>query len=392
MDNDNKQVTFGEIENSQKMTISKGALLERRIQRLFFAMGYYTKNNIIIKSSQEFGADVITDLDVYGVYVHNNFTSKRLWADCKSGRAKPLERISWLKGIRSTIKIDDIIFVKSGVRTTTKQFAHRSGIMVLDEPMLTKLETDYGVDPTDWSGPWNPATQDDKIARLRSIDKSNRGICSRAADFISSTYWTLEEYARVKKCITAIRGLGESLQLCRDITERSVISWGIYQLVPMFTLATLNICRELYFLNDTEKYPIIKDGLISGEIPINKRAALIDATYKMAQGIIQQQYPTTKVPDLDLSLALKPPAYFKKFYDLVLRITSRPIQYYDVLRLLDYSLQEFSLNSKQPDENEMIKRFPSYENARFGEKTILHFILDVCDISQDVFGFLLIKK
>lgn len=381
---DNQQLYIKEIDD-WKGKVSKGSLLEYRIQRLFFAMGYYTKTGVIIKSGQGATADVITDLDVYGIYIHKNFTSKRIWADCKSGKAKPLERISWIKGIRSTIRIDDIVFVKSGVRTNTKQFAHRSGIMVLDESILSKLESDYEVDANDWSGPWNPGTQENMLAQLKAIDKSTRGICSRSSDFIASAYWSLGEYARLKKCITAIRELGDLLQLFQGKREYSILKWAICQLVPMFALATLNICRELYFLNDYEKILIIDDNLISSEIPIDKRTDIVNATYKIAQGIIEQQYPGVHFPSLDSSLGLKPPVYYEKFHDLIFRITKNPNQYYDVLRLLDYSLQEYCLCNTKIDETTLGKRIPNYRNAYIGEKTLLHFIIDICNIPLDFF-------
>ena len=389
---DSEQLHIKEIGNSKEKVLSKGSLLEYRIQRLFFAMGYYTKTGIIVKSGQDAVADVITDLDVYGIYIHRNFTSKRIWADCKSGKAKPLERISWIKGIRSTIRIDDIIFVKSGVRTNTKQFAHRSGIMVLDESIISKLESDYEVDADDWSGPWNPRTQENMLAMLKAIDKTTRGICSRSSDFIASTYWSLGEYARLKKCITAIRELGDLLQLFQGKREYFILKWAIYQLVPMFTLATLNICRELYFLTDSEKASIISDNLISSEIPISKRTDIVNATYKIAQGIIQQQYPGAHIPSLDLSLSLKPPIYFEKFYDLIFRITKNPNQYYDVLRLLDYCLQEYCLCNTKFDESILDRRIPNYRNAYIGEKTLLHFIADVCNIPQEFFAPILRNK
>jgi len=389
---DNEQLYIKEIGNSKEKVLSKGSLLEYRIQRLFFAMGYYAKTGVIVKSGQDAIADVITDLDVYGIYLHKNFTSKRIWADCKSGKAKPLERISWIKGIRSLIRIDDIIFVKSGVRTNTKQFAHRSGIMVLDESILSKLESDYEVAADDWSGPWNPRTQENMLTMLKAIDKTTRGICSRSSDFIASTYWCLGEYARLKKCITAIRELGELLQFFQGKREYPILKWAICQLVPMFVLATLNICRELYFLTDSEKASIINDNLISSEIPISKRTDIVNATYKMAQGIIQQQYPGAHIPSLDLSLSLIPPKYFEKFCDLILRITGSPNQYYDVLRLLDYSLQEYCLTNTKLDESILERKIPNYRNAYIGEKTLLHFISDVCNIPQEFFVPLLHNK
>lgn len=386
----NEQLSFENNKtSSSKKTVSKGTMLEYQMQRLFFAMGYYSKTDIIVRSSKEAIADVITDLDAYGVYIHKNFTSKKIWADCKSGKAKPLERISWIKGIRSTIQVDDIIFVKNGVRVSTKQFAHQSDIMVLDETLILKLEADYDINTNDWSGPWNPKLQQNMIPRLRELDKISRGICFRSADFISSSYWYLGNYSRVKKCITAIRDLKTYEQTCLNDEQHKIVKWAILQLIPMFTLATLNICRELYFLNDHDKEVIIRDKLISSEISVTKRSAIVNATFKLAQGIIAQNYPTVTIPDFDPNLGLNPPNYYEKFCNLIIRITDHPNNYYDVLRLLDYTLQEYELQNIMIDETNVQDKISNYTNAQIGFKTILHFIIDVCDIPVDYFSHVL---
>lgn len=121
-----KQIGGAKIENTKGMQQkSKGDMLEYRLKRLIFAMGYIPKKGVIIKTEPNEKADIITDLDVYGVYFHKNFTSKTIWADCKSGKDKPLERLSWIMGIRESIDVDDVMYVKRGVRLSTSQFAKK---------------------------------------------------------------------------------------------------------------------------------------------------------------------------------------------------------------------------------------------------------------------------
>lgn len=122
-----------------------------------------------MKTSADDSADEITDLDAYGIYIHKDFSAKRIWADCKSGKAKPLERISWIKGIRNSVKIDDVIFAKGGVRVNTKQFARKSGILVLDNETIYKLEKDFGIAEDDWRGSWDYKVQYNNIDELKKL-------------------------------------------------------------------------------------------------------------------------------------------------------------------------------------------------------------------------------
>ena len=108
-------------------------------------MGYFPKTNVFIKSSIDDGADPITDLDVYGISVLNNFSTKTLWADCKSGSVRVHERISWIKGVKEEANIDEVLFVAPNVRTTVKQYAGKSNIRILDVNLIERLEGNYNI-------------------------------------------------------------------------------------------------------------------------------------------------------------------------------------------------------------------------------------------------------
>lgn len=375
----------GPMETVKK--INKGDLLEFRIQRLLFFMGYFTKRGIIMKTSADDSADEITDLDAYGIYIHKDFSSKRIWADCKSGKAKPLERISWIKGIRNSVKIDDVIFVKKGVRINTKQFARKGGILVLDNETIIKLEKDFGIAEKDWRGSWDYYTQYDNINNLKKTVDYNGKELKNIAQFIESNYWVYDYYARIKKCITGLQQLYDIYEMAKE-KQKFIVKWAMCELISLFTLATLNICREVYYLSEEEKKTMINDGLISGEISARKRAELVEATYKMAIGLVKEQIPNFKPARLNLNVGISAPDYCSKFNDLVNRITNNPLNYFDILRILDFSLMEYELKNAQIREDELEELFDNYNQIKVSMKTIIHFISDVCKIPITFFELL----
>lgn len=332
-------------------------------------------------------ADEITDLDAYGIYIHKDFSSKRIWADCKSGKAKPLERISWIKGIRSSVKIDDVIFVKSGVRLNTKQFARKSGILVLDIGSISKMEKDFGISENDWRASWDFNIQYDIINKLKKFVAYDGRNLKNIVQFIESNYWVFDYYARIKKCITGLHQLFDIHEMAKE-EEKYIIKWAIYELTTLFTLASLNICREVYYLSDEEKKMMINDGMISGEISPKKRVELIEATYKMAIGLVKQQIPDFKPMQLNMDVGLNPPQYCAKFIDLINRFTNNPLSYFDVLRILDFTLMEYELKGVKAKENELKKIFNNYNEVSGGVKTILHFVCDVSEIPISFFKIL----
>ncbi len=375
--------------NKSRKEISKGDILEFRMQRLLFYMGYFTKRGVIMKTSADDSADEITDLDAYGIYIHKDFSAKRIWADCKSGKAKPLERISWIKGIRNSVKIDDVIFVKGGVRVNTKQFARKSGILVLDNETIYKLEKDFGIAEDDWRGSWDYKVQYNNINDLKKIVGYNGRELKYIAQFIESNYWVFDYYARIKKCVTGITQLYDIHEIAKE-EQKYTLKWAIFELITLLILATLNICREVYYLPENDRRLMINDGMISGEISAKKRIEIVEATYKMAIGLVKEQIPDFKPSKLNLNIGISAPEYCEKFIDLVNRITNEPLKYFDILRIVDFLLMEYELKDSVFNENDLKKLFNNYDEIRGSIKTLLHFTCDVCRIPISFFRF--IKK
>ncbi|AZV69230.1 hypothetical protein DT426_27530 [Bacillus cereus] len=366
-------------------TINAGDLLEYRMHRLLFHMGYFSKVGIELKTSQEEDSEFVTDLDVYGIYINKDFRYKTVWADCKSGRAKPLERISWMKGIRDLHDIDDILFVKSGVKSSIKHFARKSDIQVLDLSLIERLEKDFSILSNNWSGPWNPNTLLNKLKDFSKLTIPNNETYKKIAKFISSDYWSTDKYTRIKKCITAFKELSAIPLEDLKESEQSTVKWAIYELTSLFVLALLNVIRELYYFSDYERQKALHDGMVSGEISIKKRTELISASYRLAFELMRAQQPDLQPPAIGRMVNISPPSYFEALDDLISRIIHNPLVYFDILRVIEYMLMEYDLQNKDYDWDTLNKMFENINENVKGIKTILHFICQITGISKNYY-------
>ncbi len=369
--------------------ISKGELLEFRIKRLLFSMGYFCKIGVIINADRSEFSDNITDLDVLGFSMHKDFTFKSIWADCKSGNARPLERISWINGVKRFADIDDVVFVKKGVRVSTKQFARKSGIQVMDLEVLQKFENDYKIEDTSIEGSWDYNTQKECETILQKIHIYKSENIKKILRFIKVNYWSLDEYTQVKKCITALNQLGDFLKMPISDNEIKALKWAIYEVVSLFVLSTIKVCRNTYYFNIKDRNQIITDGITSGET-VNKerQKEIIEASYKVINSVIRTQVPgftgNITVPNLDI----KPPNYLEAYLDLIERMTSNPLEYYDILRFLDYILMEYDLKNKKIVIDETSKYFVNSTVLERSSKTILHLICSVTNLPKDIFSII----
>lgn len=382
--NETKSVKTNHKKDTKK--IGNGKLLEYRIQRLLFHMGYITKTGIEITTSLDEDFESITDLDVFGIYIHKDFRFKSIWADCKSGRARPLERISWINGVKSLASIDDVLFVKSGVKSSIKKFAKNNDVQILDIGIIDRLEIDFKVDKDNWTGSWNYNLFDDNIVKFSRLKTPNNDIYKKISKFISTDFWSVDKYTGLKKSITAMKELAKIPLENLPSTDRKLILWGIYQIVTLFTISLFKIIREVYYYTDYERKETLHDGIISGEISIKKRQELIAASYRLAFELIKAQNPGVVPPTQQVNIS--PPAYFESLNDLVTRITMDPLRYFDLVRVLDYSLLEYDIQDKNWDIDRLGKMFENIDENLHGVKTILHFICQTTSLPKSIFKVL----
>lgn len=362
-----------------------GELLEFRTKRLLFHMGYYPRSNIIIKTSLDEESETITDLDVYGIYVHKDFRTKKVWVDCKAGMARPHERISWIKGVRQFVEVDDILFIKSNIRPPIKSFARKNNIQILEMHQLEKLEQDYKINPKNWMGSWNPAVISGKLKEFTSISIPTNVQYKKIGTFVSIEYWSYDSYTRLKKSMAALREISTLPFEAMKASELMATRWALYEVTSLFVLSVLNICEQLYYLDDRERTQALYDELVNGGIPAKKRNDLVSASFKAAFEITKSRYPDFVVPDISDLAQNNPPSYFQPLNELISRIVHNPLDYYDILRPLDFILMENELLDSVIDMILLNDMFDNIERNFRGIKIFIIFITQILGIPSHMY-------
>lgn len=394
-DNNNQINLFNndEITHEKKISlkerlrdISNGEMLEYQMKRLFFFMGYYTKTNIVIQTTSDESYDIVTDLDVYGNYIHLDFSQKTIWADCKSGAAQEINRVAWLTGIKDMIKVDDILFVKKGTKLNTKIFANTKNIQIVDLNIINDMEKKYGIKSNDWRSSWNPVAQDENIKIFKSLSTPNNLIYKRIFKFINTHYWAMgDSFEKSKKTITALRDLSSLVELPLGEDEKKSIKWAIYQLSGMLMLSMLQICRQVHYYTDRDKEEIIVSGLIYGSNSKNRINDILKVTNNIAKKtLLNFSSDESRVLDLP-EIKLYPPDYTEAFVNIIMRITEQPKSYFDILRFLDFSLFQYDLYDTKYNINELNELFSNSEELLKSSKTFLHFLCYITNMPKDVF-------
>jgi hypothetical protein len=365
--------------NETKSNIStKGEDLEYRVKRLLFHMGYYPQNNVILSTSALDGKrEMITDLDVYGTYFHEDLQYKTVYADCKSGAKKPYEKILWLKGIRDLYSIDDILFVCKTPKPSVKELARKNNIRVLDISILSRIENSFKIDTNDWSGSWNKAN--DKIY-LNNLSKmtSETNYYRSLSEYLKFVYWRNDIYDNLKKIIRAINVLASPQYIPLVDSEKINYKWVVLKLTDLFIFTIMKICGNLYFYSIEEIRTLIRTKLLSGNVNSKSTRSIMQDSFAYAMMLVQANYPNipTNTIKPDFSYFEQVPDYYEPLMDLMERIITSPQKYNDLPRYANYCLYEFDLYNASYDNAILTHRFPfTYSDNSTALKLVLHFIV-----------------
>lgn len=370
-----------------KNSIPDGTILEFRLRRLLFYMGYLPKGNIQIRTSQDTDGLEVTDLDAFGVYIQKDFNSKNIWVDCKSGKIKANERITWIKGVLKTFEIDEVLFVAPNVRTEIKKHAKNSNIQITNSDGISALEKSYDVPENNWRGSWNYENIIPLSTTFSKITIPENTQYKKIHQFIYSDYWNQTPYANLKKIITALRFIKTVDGLPLKPIQQKSIKWAKYELINLFALTLLNISREIQYFSVIEREQVLIDSFSAGDIPDTKRTEFFDAAMRIAFSYVQHQIPEFKMPDSIPKFQLKPPGYIEVLIDIINRIIKQPKKFYDILRFLDYILMEYDLNKNKVVHEDLIEIFGDYSNLKYGSKSIITALSTIVDFDKKEFSF-----
>lgn len=367
-----------------KKQVNKGNQLEFRAKRLMFFMGYYTVNDILIKTSNDQFSEDITDLDVFGIQYTNDFRDSKIWLDCKSGKIKTMERLTWINGIKNYLNIDEVLFVANSKKSAL-DYASRLNIQIFDQQVFEEIEKRFNIKNDNWYGSWNPEIMLNINQQFKEIEISGVNI-RKISDFISADYWIYDTFTGLKKTITSLRYLAKIPIEVLSTAEKQAFKWAVYQLTILLTNSILKVNREVFYLEKKKREEYINQKLIASDIPINRRNEIFESAAYLISEKINQSIPNSTTALFDVKVS--PPQYAEALNNVVERLVGFPKYAEDILRTMDLLFMEFDLLDKPADKELINSLVPKHLDNVIGIKIILHFIIGNTGIDKSLFKLL----
>lgn len=339
-------------------------------------------HNIIIKTSNDFDSEDITDLDVMGLKYTKDYRITKMWVDCKSGKIKTMERLTWINGIKNYLGFNEVLFVATS-KASALDYASKLGIKIFDQKIFDQIEKRFQVDQNNWYGSCNPEIFLGINEQLKKINIPGLE-AKKISNLITSEYWNYDSFTGLKKAIAAIKQLKKVPISVLSKSEIQTFKWAMYQSIILLTNSILMISNEVFYLDKSKRESYISEKLIASDIPMKRRDEIFDSAVDLITSRLQSENPTLE----RINISFSPPSYVEALLNLIERIIDSPQYAFDILRTMDLMFMEFDLLDKKIDDELMKSLIPTYEDNLIGVKIITHFVTGTLEVEKDLFQIL----
>lgn len=311
---------------------TSGEGLEARLQRLLIALGTHAERGLIVRTSPQ-ESRIVTDIDVLGVNYTQDFHRSVLHAECKGEkRAKTLDRMFWLVGVRKLLQADRSILVMQSHDSSSSAFARALEIETLSFNSLQELEDRYSI-----SKDWWPGRTDykrwDNLQPTRDRYSSLPSLTDELSDSIKQLYalcyedaWRSSPYGPLNRLLRLMGRIAEdskSTELTPAVLQvvRMSISYGLVRLSHYL----LNTCQDLVIRQPSDRSTFLSDRLIFGNQNAVQMRMLTERYMRMMKSALDQ-YGVEPPARWETDFMLQTPKYQEALLETVQRLLDRPEQ------------------------------------------------------------------
>jgi hypothetical protein len=366
--------------------LTNDAELTLRVSRLLWKMGYFVRRSVQISAytPSKWGPrrSDVTDIDVLGICWGGDFEPNKVVCECKSGgRAKPLDRSFWLRGVMNYFGAEKGYLVVREAGLIPSNVGRRMGVIVLDYDLLSDWEKRYQINEGEWFGSFKPDL-DTKISGYR---KMLGQLVSPQLNYIVYGYWGDLEFYQLKRLIT----MGKELTEKKIASTTEAYRWLSIEAINLFAAAFLGFCHKLCSTPPKEISESAYTELFGGFLSKTERESITQKLVELMSTYIQTEYGD-KFPLRPEHLSLRP-EYFDGLVDLIMRTLSHPNEAILIPRFIDFVCYEFLYPQQEISKEQLTKFFENnnlYTLTKMA-KNILNFYLDSTGIDREIFKPLL---
>lgn len=298
-----------------------GALLEARVQRLFLAQGSFAERGLIPAATAD-RKMLATDIDVLVSEYVSGFHITRRHVECKTGRFPLLDRILWLRGVRTLLGADSSYLIASDVDLDAETFARSLQVEIFTVAQLESWEASAGVDPDAW-----PCRSDHAVFDAARRLWNSRATKKDADDewrwlrlgllFIEIEGWREMQYRHLNKALRILEELAGRYPALKVDPDKSRAARYIFSaLLVRLAQYTMAVSADVLSVPRIEREGYLSRRLTFGDQHPEQSSRMISMTIEwMKRALSAKGIPFPA--EIDLARIQAPPSYAKEFAALI---------------------------------------------------------------------------
>lgn len=311
---------------------SSGQGLEARLQRLLIALGTHAERGLTVRTGNK-GSRIVTDIDVMGVSYTQDFHRSVFHAECKGEkRAKTLDRMFWLAGVRKLLQADRSLLVMQSHDPSSSDFARLLEIETLSFNSLQELEHRYSISEDWWPGRANYMRWDD-LQPTRERYSSVSGITDEILYIVREIYvlcyedaWRVSSYGSLNRLLRLLGSISEdseAVEFPPTLLQiiRLAVSYGLVRLSHYL----LNTCQDLIIRQPLDRSKYLADRLVFGNQNARQMRLLTERYMRMMKSAFDQ-YGIEPPARWEADFMLQTPKYQEALLETVQRLLTNPEQ------------------------------------------------------------------
>ena len=337
---------------------TSGVGLEARVQRLFMAQGIFAERRLFPSASSNHRM-LATDIDVLISEYVSGFHVTRRHAECKGGKIPLLDRILWLRGVRTLLGADGSYLVVPDFNKDASDFAQTLDIQLLALKQLEGWEAAIPVLQDLWPCRSDYQTYDSarvawmKLSGSKEADADWRFL-REIFGFIEIDSWLSFHYRHLNKLLRLIADVSRQYERTYSDRNRELCSRYCFSaLLVRLCQYLLAICHDVSRLPVTDVGTYVYQRLIYGDQDPEHTADLIDSIVVWIKQRLEKK-GITMPPEIDVGRLFEPPQYATDLLELINRL----LQQSHEARYLPISMEAMQFSTP-----ELVSRFPRLKDA-----------------------------
>ena len=329
------------------LLLKKGDVLEYRCFRLFQYMGYFIRRQQGILTSG--GLSQVTDLDLYGIKFHSDFSRDVIIAECKSQKKLgPLDRILWIRGLKDIIGARSAFLIIPKTQWDIKDYAFGKGVKIIDFEALDRMETAFGIDRDVFYGLTDATFYEPLYDSWKHLLSTGYRY-GKLLEFLTVESKTISPNKGVNRLFSEIKWILPKLSTSKS-SESQVSLWLLYECVVYMAIYILEISEYLQSLNEIDFRGYLEKMLTYGDWNPSAADNLLKDSWACAKRLSKEQLgKPIIVPEIFCKFPAPP--YLKGIAEITERFCKNPKSSKNVHWVLDILFFEFLFKNKPVDQS-----------------------------------------